>query len=212
MATPLPQTGDAIAARKAGLRKEMIAARDALGAAERARLTEALFGHLIALPQYRSARSVLATMSIGAEWDTSAFVRAAREAGKWLALPRVTPKPSRLVLHRVDDPARDLVPGVWNIPEPDPARCPVVKLEEVDFALIPALAADREGYRLGYGAGYFDGLLTGRGSKPFCVAALPRQFLFDELPRNARDVPLDLVIDEQRLPHTSRLTPHPRIS
>jgi 5,10-methenyltetrahydrofolate synthetase len=200
MASSSPQSGDPVARRKAALRKEMIAARDALGAPERARLTDALLGHVLALPQYRSARSVLTTMSIGAEWDTSAFVRAARDAGKWIALPRVTPKPSRLVLHRVDDPAHDLIPGVWNIPEPDPSRCPVVELEEVDFALVPALAADRDGYRLGYGAGYFDGLLTNRGPRPFCVAALPAQFLVDELPRNARDVALDLVIDEEGRP------------
>jgi len=212
MAAPFPQSGDPIAARKAELRKQMIAARDSLGPGERARLTEALFEQVIALPQYRSARSVLATMSIGAEWNTSAFVRAAREAGKWLALPRVTPKPSRLVLHRVDDPERDLIPGVWNIPEPDPARCPVVKLEEVDFALVPALAADRDGYRLGYGAGYFDGLLTGRGPQPFCIAALPSQFLVDRLPHNSRDVPLDLVIDEHGVPHASRPMPHARPS
>src|SRR5262245_28847190 len=119
---------------KARLRKQMIAARDALRAAERARLTTARVDKVMALPQYRSARSVLATMSIGAEWDTGSFVRASTEAGKWLALPRVTPKPSRLVLHRVDDPSRDLIPGVWNIPEPDPARCPVVNLADVDFA------------------------------------------------------------------------------
>ena len=208
MGSPESQPADPVAARKALLRKHMIAARDALSPAERARITDALLARVMALQQWRSARSVLATMSIGAEWDTAQFVRASREAGKWLALPRVSSKPSRLVLYRVDDPARDLVPGVWNIPEPDPSRCPEVRLDEVDFALVPALAADRDGYRLGYGAGYFDGLLTGRGPRPFCVAALPSMFLVDSLPRNSRDVPLDLVIDERGTPHASRPTPH----
>jgi 5-formyltetrahydrofolate cyclo-ligase len=201
MASPQRRPDDGIAARKAELRKRMIAARDALDPKQRARLSSALMEAVMALPRFKSARSVLATMVIGAEWNTGPLIRAARRDGKAIVLPRVarvapqgiTRGPSRLEIHRLDDP-KDLVPGVWNIPEPDPARCPVVKLEDVDFALVPALAVDRNRYRLGYGAGYFDGLLRGRGSKPFCVTALPEAFVVDELPRHERDVPVDLVI------------------
>ena len=77
--------------------------------------------------------------------------------------------------------------GVWDIPEPDPKRCPEVKFSDVDLALVPALAADRAGYRLGYGAGYFDKLLEGRGESPFCVVALPSQFIFPSLPHEEHD-------------------------
>jgi len=201
MANPLRVPGDDIARRKAELRKRMAAARDALDPKERARLSSALMEAAMALPQFQSARSVLATMVIGTEWNTGPLIRAARRDGKAIVLPRVTRLaaeggnrgPSRLVLHRLDDP-KDLVAGVWNIPEPDPRRCPVVRLDEVDFALVPALAVDRHRYRLGYGAGYFDGLLKGRGAKPFCVTALPQAFVVDELPHHERDVPVDLVV------------------
>jgi 5,10-methenyltetrahydrofolate synthetase len=67
----------------------------------------------------------------------------------------------------------------------------------VDFALVPALAADREGFRLGYGAGYFDGLLAGRKALPFCVTALPSAFIVERLPHAAHDVPVDMVVDER---------------
>ena len=193
MATPLRRPDDDITKAKAALRKQLIAAREALDPKERSRLSTALMEAVMALPQFQSARSVLATMAIGAEWNTGPLIRAARQAGKAIVLPRVTPKPSRLELHRLDDP-KDLVPGVWDIPEPHAERCPVVRLEELDFALVPALAADRRGYRLGYGAGYFDGLLQGRGPRPYCVTALPAQFVVDELPHNERDVPVDKVI------------------
>ncbi|HXN15467.1 MAG TPA: 5-formyltetrahydrofolate cyclo-ligase, partial [Usitatibacter sp.] len=173
---------------KAELRREIAARRDALSAAERARLAEALTESLVALPQYRSARSVLATMSIGSEWGTQAFIARARSEGKLLVLPRVTAPPRHLELHRVSDPAHDLRPGVWDIPEPDPERCPAVALESVDFALVPALAADRQGFRLGYGAGYFDRLLAGRrGERPYCVTALPSQFVLASLPHEPHD-------------------------
>jgi 5-formyltetrahydrofolate cyclo-ligase len=144
---------------------------------------------VLSLPQYAAARTVLATMAIGSEWDTGGFLARAAADGKGIVLPRVTPPPRRLQLHAVGDIERDLVAGVWNIPEPDPARCAAVSIEDVDFALVPALAADREGFRLGYGAGYFDGLLGGRTAKTFCVTGAARPLSSSErLPNGAHDV------------------------
>src|SRR4029079_4196814 len=177
---------------KAALRTEMIARRDALPDSERERVAEALMDLVVSLPQYVAARTVLATMAIGSEWPTGPFLARAAADRKSVVLPRVTPPPRRLQLHAVADLERDLVPGVWNIPEPDPARCEAVTLADVDFALVPALAADREGFRLGYGAGDFDGLLTGRRALPFCVIALPTAFIVERLPTEPHDVAVDL--------------------
>jgi 5-formyltetrahydrofolate cyclo-ligase len=187
-------------AMKPSLRREVIARRDAIPAAELARIAARLTASLEALPQFKAARSVLATMSIGSEWSTRAFIEGARAAGKTVVLPRISAPPRHLELHAVPDLESDLVPGVWNIPEPDPARCPRMELAQVDFALVPALAVDRGGYRLGYGAGYFDKLLSGRGARPFCVTALPAQFVVDELPREEHDVAVDMVIGEEARP------------
>jgi 5-formyltetrahydrofolate cyclo-ligase len=180
---------------KKSLRAEMTAARDALPAAERERHARELAERLAALPEYASARSVLSTMSIGSEVSTRPFLERARRDGKTVVLPRVAgPAPRRLRLYAVADLASDMKPGVWDIPEPDPERCPEVLLADVDFAWIPALAVNRAGYRLGYGAGYFDKLLAGRGSRPYCVAALPGRFLVEDLPHESHDVPVDLVL------------------
>jgi 5,10-methenyltetrahydrofolate synthetase len=183
--------------QKARLRKEMIAKRDTLPRELRERFAGAVVETLAALPQYRSARSVLATMSIGSEWDTRPFLDRARADGKALLLPRITDvKPKRLQLHRVGDLDTDLRPGVWDIPEPDPARCPEASITDVDFALVPALAVDREGFRLGYGAGYFDKLLAGRGPNTFCVTALPSAFVVHELPHEAHDMAIHLIVND----------------
>jgi len=181
---------------KARLRREMVARRDAIPAAERSRLAAALTDKVTSLPQYAAARSVLATLAIGSEWSTREFIERSRTAGKTVVLPRVTALPRHLELHAVEDFERDLVPGVWDIPEPDPARCRKVDLAQVDFALVPALAIDRGGYRLGYGAGYFDRLLAGRGKVPYCVTALPSAFVVERLPREAHDAAVDLVVNE----------------
>jgi 5-formyltetrahydrofolate cyclo-ligase len=185
---------------KTQLRRELVARRDALPAAEAARLARALTGIVTALPEYAAARSVLATMSIGSEWSTREFIERARADGKMIVLPRVTAPPRHLELHAVKDFALDLKPGVWEIPEPDPERCPAIGFASVDFALVPALAADRDGYRLGYGAGYFDRLLGGRGARPYCVTALPAAFIVERLPRERHDIAVDRVVDENTRP------------
>jgi 5-formyltetrahydrofolate cyclo-ligase len=182
---------------KKRLRREMIARRDAMPAAERERLAASMARHVTALPEYRSARTVLATMSIGSEFSTRHFIERARADGKTLVLPRIsTDKPKRLELHAVEDFTRDLVPGVWDIPEPDPARCRKVEITAVDFALVPALAVDRDNYRLGYGAGYFDGLLGSHKVRPYCATALPTSFRVEMLPHEPHDIPVDIVLGE----------------
>lgn len=186
---------------KPELRKEMLARRDALPATVLKENAEAFTRLLTRLPEYAAARSVLATMAIGSEWNTRAFLERARADGKAVVLPRLTPPPRRLALHVVGDLDRHLIPGVWDIPEPDPERCAPIDLAGVDFAVVPALAVDRRGFRLGYGAGYFDRLLAARGLRPFCVNALPAAFWVEGLPHEPHDVPLDMLLDERGATH-----------
>jgi len=181
---------------KSALRRELIARRDAIPAGERERIAAALTDQLLSLPEYATARSVLATMAIGSEWNTRDFLDQARDDGKAVILPRLSPPPRHLELHRVDDLDRHLIPGVWDIPEPDPARCERASLGDVDFAVVPALAVDPEGYRLGYCAGYFDKLLAGRGPRTFCVTAIAAAFFVERLPHEAHDIPVDMVLCE----------------
>lgn len=185
-----------VSSAKAALRREMVARRDAIPEAERERIAAALVERIVSLPRYTAARSVLCTMAIGSEWNTRLFLDRARADGKAIALPRITPPPRHLEIHRVRDLDHDLIPGVWNIPEPDPARCKAMTIAGVDFAVVPALAVDFDGYRLGYGAGYFDRLLTPRTASTYCVTALPAAFVVESLPHASHDQVLDLIVDE----------------
>jgi 5-formyltetrahydrofolate cyclo-ligase len=184
---------------KAALRKETIARRDAIPPEERSRMAKAFVAKITRLPEYLAAGTVLTTMAIGSEWNTGLLVKDARARGKTVVLPRVSAPPRHLEIFAVES-NRDLVPGVWDIPEPDPARCREMRLADVEFALVPALLADAEGFRLGYGAGYFDRLLAGRGAKPYCVIALPSDFIVERVPREPHDVPVDRVLDERDAP------------
>jgi para-aminobenzoate synthetase component 1 len=190
---------------KAALRRELLAARDGLFSGGSVEFSAAITARLRALTEYRRARTVLATVSFGTEWDTRAFAEGVLADGKVLVLPRVVREPRSLTLHAVADLGADLVPGVWNIEEPDPARCRQVAVSEVDFALVPALSCDEQGVRLGYGAGYFDRLLAGAGTRTFRVVALPEALVREAVPREAHDVSMDALLTERRFLRTKAL-------
>jgi 5,10-methenyltetrahydrofolate synthetase len=182
---------------KAAMRRELLASRDALFAGGSLAFAEQITARLRSLTEYRRARAVLATLSFGTEWDTRAFAEGVLADGKTLVLPRVVREPRSLELYEVRDLGADLVPGILGIEEPDPARCRRVALSEIDFALVPALSCDRDGVRLGYGAGYFDRLLAGAGTKTFRVAAIPEALVRERVPCEPHDVPVDARLTEQ---------------
>jgi 5-formyltetrahydrofolate cyclo-ligase len=168
----VPQSGDPrTRAAKAALRRATIGHRDALPAAARASAGERITEELLALPEFASAQAVLSYASFGNEFDTAAFNRSVLSAGKALFLPRVVRAERRLRLYSVTSLERDLVAGTWGIPEPDPARCPEVGVETADCVLVPGVAFDRGGGRLGYGGGFYDRLLPGAAADTPLVAA-----------------------------------------
>ena len=162
MTTSIPSStdpiADAIAEKKRVLRKLTIERRDAMAPVERERFAEHITAQLLAMPAYRRAQTVMGYMSFGTEFDTASFVQQILNAGKRLVLPRVDKLARKLMLYQVKE-LRDLEAGVWGIREPR-IDSPLVSLNEIEFMLMPGVAFDRAGNRLGYGAGFYDRLLA----------------------------------------------------
>jgi 5-formyltetrahydrofolate cyclo-ligase len=179
---------------KQALRKRVAAWRDGLSEARRNADGARLAARVLALECYREARTVLLYFAIGSEPATADLVRAVLNDGKTLVMPRIAD--GDLVLHRVDDPATDLAEGVWGIREPLPDR-PRVAPKAVDLFLLPGLAFDPSGGRLGYGRGYFDRTLAGA---PGVKAALAFDGqVVERVPTGPHDVAVDLVVTPTRL-------------
>lgn len=181
---------------KQELRKQILARRDALGAARRASHSEIISAKVLALSSYKSARCVMAYMSIGSEFDTAAFVTDLRGQGKTLVLPRA-PRGSRMLeVYTVRDPERELTAGVWGIPEPRPDLCQPARLEKIDFVLIPGVAFTARCERLGYGGGFYDRLIAGFSRRPALIAAAFALQIVPSLPVSPTDETVDEVITE----------------
>ena len=93
-------------------------------------------------------------------------------------------------LPQVADPEQ-LQPGKFGIPAPG-EECPAVDKGEIGVVLVPCLLCDRQGYRLGYGGGYYDRWLADLQGLTVCIC--PEERLVDELPREGFDVPVQLVL------------------
>jgi 5-formyltetrahydrofolate cyclo-ligase len=185
--------GTALRDAKLALRRETIARRDALDRESRAAAGAAIVARLVALPSFAAARTVLLTLSFRSEWDTVPLVRAALAAGKSVAVPRVNAESRMLELLAIADPVRDVGSGHLGIPEPLP-YCPPVAPHAIDWALVPGVAFDRDGGRLGYGGGYYDRLLPLLSPRAARVAGAFDLQIIDRVPAGPHDVLVDAIV------------------
>lgn len=183
---------------KSALRKAVLGRRDALDVEVRKSLSLAIMEDIPRLDCYRQAGLVLAYVGFGSELRTETLLRRVLDDGKVLVLPRVNREEHDLDLYEVGDLEQNLEAGTWGIREPKPELCPRAEPAAIDFALVPGLAFDRSGARLGYGGGYYDRLLNGLfGPRPFLVAAAFELQMVDEVPLEEHDVRVDLIRTEK---------------
>lgn len=152
----------------------------------------ALFERFLALPEVAGADTVLVFYGTGREPDTVPLIQALLERGKRVALPVVLPHRG-METRQVLDLDR-LVPNRFGIPEPEPGA-PLVPKGEIGAALVPHLMVDREGYRLGWGGGYYDRWLVDFPGFTVCVCRPGR--LVEHMPREEFDVPVKLVLIDE---------------
>ncbi|MGB9148684.1 MAG: 5-formyltetrahydrofolate cyclo-ligase [Burkholderiales bacterium] len=189
-------SAELVARQKAELRWSMLDRRDALDENIRAQWGRIITAKLLAMPEYAKAGTVLAYMNIGSEFDTAEFIRDILASGKILVLPKVNRAKKILDIYQVKNPLTDLLPGVWGIAEPDDTKCKRIEFGEVDFVLVPGLAFDLAGNRIGYGGGYYDKLLAMRDGQICLTAAAYSMQMLPAIPSLPHDLKLDAVVTE----------------
>lgn len=182
-----------IAEQKRVLRSELLARRSVLDAADRLAWSESIARHVVASESFCRAKTVLCYAPVRGEVDPLPIAREAWRQGKQVAFVRSNVEDGTLTFCRVDAP-QELIEGAYRIPEP-PESAPILSAFDDALCIVPALAFDRRGYRLGYGKGYYDRFLSDFSGRS--VGLCYSRLLCDAIPIDAHDVAVDEVFCEE---------------
>jgi 5-formyltetrahydrofolate cyclo-ligase len=189
---------------KRSVRERILRARDAMPTHLRIAASATIAATLSRRPDFIAARVVLLTLPFGSEWDSGLLLSAALAGSKTVAVPRVNQERHMLEIHAVCDAAREIAPGYRGIPEPR-ADCPPVAVASIDWVLVPGVAFDAEGRRIGYGGGYYDRLLPLLDRGAARVAGAFELQIVERVPAAPHDTTVDAIVTERRT-----LGPRPR--
>jgi 5-formyltetrahydrofolate cyclo-ligase len=186
---------DSISELKSVLRKDALMRRDALPAAERAKAAETIAARPFPI-SIAPGMVVSGFMPLKTEISPLPLMRRLSDAGARLALPVIDGRGKPLILRGFAF-GDELTSGQWGIREPKADAAEV----EPDILLVPLLAFDRRGHRIGYGAGYYDMTIARlRAIKPVIAAGIAYACQeIDEVPVTPRDARLDLVLTEREI-------------
>lgn len=180
---------------KDALRRFYLERRKAIPAAERLKFDRAIAENLRRLPEFQRLPGLAAFVAFGAEPDLSSLFPEKR-----LYLPRFSEDSGEYEFVRIDDPAGQLHPGKFGIPEPlaDLPAADWTLIRRDVLILVPAVACDSGGTRLGRGGGFYDRLLDKAGGAAATAVIYGCQ-LAEKLPREPHDRPMDRVVTEQQI-------------
>lgn len=179
---------------KQKLRAGMKEALRALGVAQISAQSASACKNAMALPAYQAAATLLCYLAMPMEADPSALVRRAYAEGKRVAFPYCLDG-GRMIALAPKAPG-DLVQGAHGIWAPAPERSEEIPPHELDAILVPGLAFDAQGGRLGWGAGYYDRYLAESSACRigFCLQCQ----MLDAVPMEAHDLRMQIVVTNAR--------------
>jgi 5-formyltetrahydrofolate cyclo-ligase len=176
--------------QKSKLRRECLGIRKTLGVEMRAQASHAICARIEAWSVFQQSQTVLSYMPIKSEVDLTPLMK--RHPQKRWALPRIIPEENhRMVFHEYH-PER-MVRHAFGMEEPSPDS-PIIHPAEIELALVPGVAFDRRGFRLGYGGGYFDRFLE--NFQGISAGIVFQALLLDAVPCAGHDIAMQWVITE----------------
>ena len=175
-------------------------AREALTPDQRETLTVVAVERLLTLPVFDDVggHAFAGYVAIKGELSPAGALGYVRDSGGTVALPRVSDTPPRLRFHSLPTGVR-LRPGRFGLSEP-PETAPEIKVGELAAMIVPGLAFDPAGRRLGFGGGYYDGVIDDARAARVAVIGFAYDFqIVDRCPAGAGDRSVDLIVTDARI-------------
>ena len=152
-----------MAQNKAELRWSALKVRRGIPVGILLELSEAVMGNVITSTEFTRSAVIASYVAKSDEVRTEGIIRHSLKVGKRVLVPLTSPSSSTLVFSELHDYDNELAPGSFGVLEPKEEYIRPVPLEEANLVLVPLVAWDYRGHRLGYGKGYFDSALAQSG-------------------------------------------------
>jgi len=179
---------------KTDIRKEVLKTLRNQKEEERFRKSLVILDKLFATPEFQSSKTVLFYSSFDVEVKTFEMMLKARESGKQVALPTINVEKKEIIPSIVEDLHGDLETGPYGIQHvKEHVRYPVDP-RRVELVIVPGIAFDRGGYRIGRGAGFYDRFLARFGSEISSIGLAFDFQVFEQIPHDDHDIPVTQVI------------------
>lgn len=184
---------------KQAFRKTIFQQRDALTAEQIREKSLKIADNLYGLLSYQQAGTVMFFLSFRSEVDTRPAVEKSMALGKQVCIPKALPKTREMVPSQLLDWEQDLALGAYDIPEPRPEALRLVEPAQIDLLIVPGVAFDLKGNRLGYGGGYYDRFFPLlRPETPLVALAFELQIVFS-VPVEEWDQQVHCIVTEDRV-------------
>lgn len=161
--------------------------------AQRSKIEQQLVKHLLKSEVWNRAATIGITISRGTEWNTGAIIEKGWQAGKQVCVPKCFPAEKQLQFYKINDDSQ-LETGFYDLTEPDPEQTEKVNKSEIDLLIVPGFIFDPNGYRIGFGGGYYDRFLSDFPNQTISLAA--SQQVKTTIPVNEHDIPVQQMITE----------------
>ena len=188
-----------IAVEKENLRRYMLRLRDRQSVGEIEQKSQDIIDQVLHLHEYVRARGIACYVNKDSEVNTRPLIRATLDQEKRVLIPVVKKGDIELFFSEIKDLGSELAPGTFGILEPKPENVHPVSLDTVDVIFVPGIVWDREGYRLGWGRGYFDRVIKNLPQHVRSAGLAFNMQLIGKVPRDQFDVPVDMVVTESRV-------------
>ncbi len=182
---------------KKKIRRDMILKRNNHSQREKSRKDTSIKNKLFCLPEFVKARNILFYVAVKGEAGTGEMIQDAMRKGKNAFLPVTDLKGRDISVSELNEVNGKLKPGPFGIPEPfypilaDP--------ESLDLIIVPGIAFDRRGSRIGYGMGFYDNFLSGLRNKIPTIALAYEFQIVNKIPSHSGDVRVKKIVTEERI-------------
>jgi 5-formyltetrahydrofolate cyclo-ligase len=176
-------------------RELVLKQRDALKVSKRIEWDKIILDKLLNSEFYKNSKVIFTFVSMKSEVNTHNLINHALKDGKVVGVPKIESKQKGIEVFRINS-LKDLKVGYFDVLEPVEG-CSKINNEDIDFIVMPGLAFDREGGRIGYGGGFYDRFQLSLDKKVDRIAVAYSMQIFDKVPMNELDVYIDGIITEE---------------